>query len=175
MTTVPTDQLADWVAAWAASYPDPKMEDKFLAPFKKKETFNSDDMTALINSKFRAMAHRKANAIRGLKTTTPERLDDLTRRAFGCKDDLGAMLIICEMPSVGPALGSWLLMANDPGRYTVMDVRALKSVEALNLEAHPGYGKWLSYLARCRLLASTVGTSLRTVDRALYMAKGRTS
>ncbi len=107
-----------------------------------------------------------------------QRLADLTSRAFACNDDLGALLVVCQLAGPGPALGSVFLMANAPDRYTVMDTRALKSLRALGLippgRADATAADWLDYLRACRALASKVGASLRTIDRALYQANGST-
>lgn len=69
-------------------------------------------------------------------------------------------------------------MARDPQRYTVMDIRSLRSIRELGLLA-PGWANatehdWLGYLGSCRTLSATTGQPLRAVDRALYKANGRT-
>ena len=81
-----------------------------------------------------------------------------------------------ELTGVGSSLGSWLLMARDPARYTVFDPRARRSIRAV------GYGhqvaesrvtrNWLPYLDACRQVRDRTGCDLRTVDRAMFKADG---
>jgi hypothetical protein len=83
-----------------------------------------------------------------------------------------------------------MLMAHDPERFTVLDVRAYRSIRLLaqgGVLAGVGIdptrlierarfsagGIWLEYLHACRALATAVGCSLRDLDRALFAAKGR--
>lgn len=106
-------------------------------------------------------------------------IEDLTRQAFACNDDLGAVLIVDVLRGVGAALGSSMLMASDPERYTVMDVRSLKSIPALGLLGprwpEASESAWSEYLGACRSLSDTVGEPLRRVDRALFKADGKTA
>lgn len=169
-------ELREWVRAWAAEYP--ARFDEPLAGYVGRGYLDREGMDAIVNWKFNNMAHRRANARRGLAREPDGRIEDLTRRAFTCNDDLGALLIVDVLRGVGPALGSSILMASDPERYTVMDVRSLKSIRALGLLA-PGWPDatehdWLDYLAACRSLSNTSGEPLRRVDRALFSAEGRT-
>jgi len=50
---------------------------------------------------------------------------------MACNDDLGGWLIAQRILGVGPALASAMLMAHDPERFTVIDVRAYRSVVLL--------------------------------------------
>lgn len=105
--------------------------------------------------------------------------DKLTRRAFACQDELGALRILTLIPSVGPAGASAILMAHDPNRFTVMDVRAIKSLHFLGRWNGEKFGwsasafGWPTYLATCVELSTRSRRSLRDVDRALWAAKGR--
>ena len=73
-------------------------------------------------------------------------------------------------------LGSAVLTAANPERYTVMDTRAIVSVRALGLPGasfdNADHREWLDYLTTCRSLRDTTGESLRAVDRALFKAQG---
>ena len=109
-----------------------------------------------------------------------EQISLLTRRAFVCADDLGALLILTLIPGVRAAGQSAILTARDSERYTVMDVRALRSLIMMGLWHETDQGAapascltWLHYLDVCRELAQSCGRSLRTVDRALWAANGR--
>lgn len=107
-------QLREWVGAWADRYP--VQDDEPLATFAGRESLDRDAMAVMVRWKFNNMAHRKANATRYLDKEPDGRIEDLTRRAFACSDDLGALLIVDVLRGVGPALGSSILMASDPER-----------------------------------------------------------
>jgi len=68
-------------------------------------------------------------------------------------------------------------MAMDASRWTVLDVRALASIRAVGYSDVPESAQrgstWLPYLDACRGLAQRTGSALRTVDRALFAANGR--
>lgn len=169
-------QLRKWVHSWANVYPP--ADDEPLAAFSGWDSFDREAMDVVVAWKFNNMAHRRANARRGLAKEPDERIEDLTRRAFACNDDLGALLIVDVLRGVGPALGSSILMASDPERYTVIDTRSLKSIRALELLG-PGWTDasehdWLDYLRACRQLSQTTGEPLRRVDQALFSAEGGT-
>lgn len=106
------------------------------------------------------------------------KLRDLSGRAFGCNDELGALLILSLTPGCQAAGASAPLMAQNPARYTVFDRRAISSLKFLGhwteeAAARPCYAAWSGYLATCRWIAESTGRSLREVDRALYQANGR--
>lgn len=167
-------QLRAWVQAWANEYR--AADDAPLAAFAGRDFLDRDAMRVMVSWKFNNMAHRKANATRYLDKEPDGRIEDLTHRAFACSDDLGALLIVDVLRGVGPALGSSILMASDPERYTVMDARSLKSIRALD-RLGPGWPEasereWLDYLGACRSLSDTTGEPLRRVDMALFSAEG---
>ena len=105
-----------------------------------------------------------------------------TRQAFE-SDPADALGIVCSIKGIGPVVGSALLMAHDPHRFTVMDWRALASLRALALlpggPARPSAPGWLrtwpAYLQASTHLAQRTGLSLREVDQGLWAAQGRTS
>ena len=115
---------------------------------------------------------------RRLALESDEHIADLTRRAFACNDELGALLILCDLNGVGPPVASSILLAYDPIRYTVMDVNANKSLHALG-ELPEGSAErareWPEYLAACRRISARTDLTLRAVDQALYMARGNLS
>lgn len=114
--------------------------------------------------------------MRSLDKESDERIAALSQRAFACSDDLGALLILQQLTGIGPALASAILMAQNPTRYTVMDVwavAALRWLEELPEGASAGSSVWLAYLEACRQMSSRTGESLRVVDRALYKGRGK--
>ena len=188
MATVAAVDLAGWVKRWAEAYDHP--HDQQLAPLWGKPEFDAADRELLARWKFHRYRARLARTLNLLRDNDQRWADELTRRALACNDDLGAWLIAQRIGGVGPALASTMLMAHDRERFTVIDVRAFKSIQAL-VEAgslsgdgvdsgrlvqgarFTQAGTWLAYLHACRALAATTGHSLREVDRALYAANGR--
>lgn len=129
------ESLRAWVTRWAATYPDAEAEDAFLAPFAGADHLSRVQLEALVRWKHQDDPRRRATALRRLATEPDDRISDLTGRAIGCNDDLGALLLIAQLSGVGPSLGSAILMAAVPTRYTVMDWRALASLRALGFWA----------------------------------------
>jgi hypothetical protein len=132
-------------------------------------------METLIAWKFVAMPHRRARADRAIGDD--QAIVDITAAARRCADDGAALRVVRTLGGVGSALGSAALMVMDPMRWTVLDIRALKSIRAIgyrNVPTRPqAIATWPPYLNACRDLAARTGASLRTVDRALFAASGR--
>jgi hypothetical protein len=87
-------------------------------------------------------------------------------------------MILTLIPGSRAAGASALLTARDPSRYTVMDVRAIRSLAALKLWSEDqgtraSCLRWPDYLAACRDIARRTNRSLRPVDRALWSARAR--
>ena len=174
--------------AWCELYPNPLAlteenaaaradEDKRLGRFAGQEALDREQVIELIGWKFQSMAHRKALAMRGV---SPERWGGndgaakLIRRALANGDDDQALAMVCGIYRFGPAMGSVVLAACRPGRFTIADSRALKALRGLGRmpAGPPGFRQadWLPYLMACRRLAGRCGMSLREVDRALWVA-----
>ena len=166
--------LGDWVDRWSAKY-QPGWDSK-IERLAGKDAFSGDDVQAVYEWKYRRMWPKRK--IEGMRRLPEELVVDLSRRAFLCNDELGALMILTVMPGAGAAGASALLMARDPSRYTVMDVRAISSLIALRLwSENQGIRAscltWLDYLSVCRDLATLADQPLRVVDRALWLANGR--
>jgi hypothetical protein len=187
--------LCSRIATWLEHYPDPRAsaeenavrrvaEDRWLASFAGLDELSRSQVEGLVSWKFQSMPHRKAQAMKGI---TPQRWNsrggctgaaDLIRQALASDDDYQALAIIAASGSgiyrFGPAMGSVLLAACRPGNFTVADSRALKALRALGLMpgGHPSFqmDDWRPYLNVCRDLAARCGTSLRDIDRALWIA-----
>ena len=88
------------------------------------------------------------------------------------------MLLVRLLDGVGKALGSAILMACEPWRYSVIDVNAVRAIQALGYlrdcptptNRNRSLPDWVRYLAAVRDVASRTGWTLRDVDRALYHA-----
>jgi hypothetical protein len=180
--------LTDWVTSWAAAHN--RSHDDQLRPLQGKPALDAADRQLLARWKFESNRARLRRTLNLLARNEQSLADELTRRALACNDDLGAWLIAQQILGFGPALASAMLMAYDRERFTVIDVRAFRSIVLLvqtgSLAGHdvdPGKlvrggrfgaaGTWLAYLDACRALAMVTGCSLRDVDRALYVANGR--
>ena len=185
---MPATRICDRLRAWCELYPDRSApagrnaaaraeEDSRLGRFAGLNALERDQVIELIGWKFQSMAHRRALAMRGI---SPERWEgragasDLIRDALAESDDGNALAAVCGIYRFGPAMGSVILAACHPGRFTVADSRALKALRILGRmpAGPPGFrlGDWLPYLDACRGLAGLCGMSLRDVDRALWVA-----
>jgi hypothetical protein len=179
--------ICDRLRAWGELYPSPSAsgelnaaaraaEDQRFARFAGRAELSREQVIELVDLKFQSMAHRRALAMRGI---SPERWDGaavLIRAALAASDDQDALDTICRIYRFGPAMGSAVLAACRPERFTIADVRALKAVRGLGLMADgpPGFrlADWVPYLDACRTLAQQCGLRLRDVDRALWVAGG---
>jgi hypothetical protein len=169
----PDQALRRWVSAWAARYPDHL--DQQVAHLAGVELLERKDWVTVARWKFEEGDRRRLkNALAGIAAVEDDEvLEMLSRAALATTDDVLAQKAICVPRSVGPALGSALLMVARPDRYTVYDIRASASITELGGHLsrwHPQ--RWLDYLRACRDIAHRCHESLRTVDRALYEANG---
>ena len=127
-----------------------------------------------------------------MRGITPERWNnrvgspgaaDLIRQALASDDDYQALAIIAVSSGgvyrFGPAMGSVLLAACRPGKFTIADTRALKALRTFGLmpDGHPSFqmDDWQPYLNVCRDLAVRCCSTLRDIDRALWIAAADTA
>jgi hypothetical protein len=180
--------ICDRLRAWSEFYPDRSApaernaaaraaEDEWLGGFAGLEALERGQVVELVTWKFQSMAHRRALALRGVSQERWEGSDgasELVRQALKDQDDDRALVKVCGIYRFGPAMGSVVLAACRPGRFTIADRRALATLRRLGRmpAGPPGFRlvDWLPYLDACRSLASLCGLSLREVDRALWVA-----
>ena len=152
--------------------------DEVLRQLERKTIFGRDDVELVATWKFGNWPQRLARTRNLLGRNSDRDIENLSARAFLCNDDLGALLLIELLGGVGKALGSAILMAQQPSRYTVIDVNAVRALQAVGYlrdcprptnrqRSLPG---WDHYLAAVRDIAARTGWTLRDVDRALYCA-----
>lgn len=169
--------LRDWVSCWSSKYPNAGAEDDLLADFSGIGCLTRPQAERLIDWKFQTDPRRRKRTHNLFATESDDRIHEMTKRAFAGTGDYDALLACTSLKGVGPATGSVFLMAQSPEKYTVIDVRALKSMRGLGrLPDGPADARvedWGPYLAECRKIAEETGFSLRVVDRAMYMANGR--
>lgn len=168
------DELRRFVDRWSDKYP-PTYDDPLVA-LEGLASLGHDDAEALYRWKFRGLwPQRKINQMRAVPESD---IRALTERAFRCEDELGALLILTLLPGLSSAGSSAVLAAQNPARYTVMDVRAIASLIALERWDEERQGAeasavmWPEYLEICREISAETGRSLRDVDRALWKANG---
>jgi hypothetical protein len=183
--------LRTQIAAWRDQFPNPSGDpadnaavratgDAQLATFAGLDTLTLPQVKELIDWKFSSMAHRRARALDGLADTGwngPTGARAKIRPALASQDDFEALNLIAGPEGIhrfGPAMGSTILAACRPDRFTVADTNALRALRTLE-RMPPGpptfrLKDWLGYLDACRALAKTCRMSLRDVDRALWVA-----
>jgi hypothetical protein len=169
------DELRDLLAPYLSSYPI--AIDTTLSELVGKRCFDRKDVEAIVDWKFQDNRHRRVRTRNLLSQNSDLDIEDLTSRAFRCSDDLGALLLVMELIGVGKALGSAILTAYDPSRFTVYDFRAGRAAQALgylrDLPTPSSEGDelpWIRFLGAVRDLAARAEWTLRNVDRALWEA-----
>jgi hypothetical protein len=119
----------------------------------------------------RSLGYFKRNKAKVVERTVAE--------AIGMEDDLDALTKLLVLHGVKERVASAVLAAYRPDSYTVMDVRAWASLTRhgylRDAQGSSWLKAWVPYLETCRSLARRHGVTLRTLDRALYEAKGRTN
>jgi hypothetical protein len=179
------------LAEWRDLFPNPSApakenaaararDDEHLATFAGLDSLTLPQVRDMIDWKFGSMAHRRARALDGLADVgwngaTGARAK--IRRALASDDDFEALQLIAGPEGIhrfGPAMGSAILAACRPERFTVADVNALAALRTLERvpSGPPTFRMkdWLGYLEACRALARSCRMSLRDIDRALWVA-----
>jgi len=99
----------------------------------------------------------------------------VTAAAFLVRDEARRLRLLLGLPGVGLAVASVVLHFAEPGRYPVWDVRVRAGLRRLGRRERfpPTTAGWMAY-ARClRRLARRRRVSLRTLDKALWLAAER--
>src|SRR5215467_1289189 len=151
--------LCAQILAWQERYPDPAAtagrnaesrvaEDRWLARFHGADALDRDQVQEMIDWKFSTMPHRRAQAMKGIAPDRWQGRDgalgaaDLIRQALATPDDYEALALTAVsgggIHRFGPAMGSVLLAACRPGRFTVADSRALAALRHLGLMSPGG-------------------------------------
>ncbi len=78
-----------------------------------------------------------------------------------------AVDVLCRLHGVGVPVASAILTTINPEKYTIIDFRALESL-GVTKWPNDSIDYYISYLQKCRELASIHKVSLRTLDRALW-------
>jgi hypothetical protein len=135
---MPATGICGRLRGWCGLYPNPLArteenaaaragEDQRLGRFAGLGALDREQIIELIGWKFQSMAHRKALAMRGVSLERWGGKDgaaELIRRAVASGDDDQALATVCGIDRFGPAMGSVVLAACRPDRFTVADSRA---------------------------------------------------
>lgn len=87
--------------------------------------------------------------------------------AIANRDDELAMQSLMRLRGVGVPVASTILTFIDPRKYTIIDFRALESLNCLR-KGQPSLALYFMYLKRCREIAKENCVSLRVLDKALW-------
>lgn len=101
-----------------------------------------------------------------LRKNTDKEIIDILRLAIVAKTDRAAISVLSGLNGVGVPVASAILTALDPGRFTIIDFRALETLGVTKPNITINF--YLLYLNECRKIAKENGVSLRTLDRALW-------
>lgn len=162
---------AGWIDYWAARYPkesDEEVLNRVGPRVRERGCYDRKDLLTVGMWKSPRTKPR-------LESNADEMIHDITSTALAAPLTI-QHLILTLLHGVNVPMASSLLMAWQPDEHTVIDVRAVKSLVAngeiadLAPDLYPPY---MEYLAVCKAISQRCGRSLRTVDRALYAAKGR--
>src|SRR5262245_42902698 len=140
--------LRKQIAAWRDRFPNPSAapdanaaarlaDDAQLARFAGLDSLTLPQVKELIGWKFGSMAHRRARALDGLADVGwngPTGARATIRRALAAEDDFEALNLIAGPDGIhrfGPAMGSTILAACRPERFTVADTNALAALRLL--------------------------------------------
>jgi hypothetical protein len=157
-----------WVEVWAALYPS---EHAAIRDLANKEQPTVRDVEAVVRWK-------SSRSIGYFGRNDPTSIRVAVREALGEDDPDAALSALIPLTGVRERVASAILAAFRPDKFTVMDIRAWRSLRAQGLlkETDDLSWKqtWRPYLAECTGQTAKLGVSLRTLDRALWAADGRT-
>jgi hypothetical protein len=131
----------------------------------------------------------KAVRAKGYMRFDDERAKQVTAIAFSITDPGLANWVLRSLSGVGAPMASAILTVFDQTRFTVIDVRAMRTLDVLDYGAlameRPQWlerrdrtdNSWVygEYVALCVGIASQLRVSLRDLDRALWALNGRES
>ena len=166
-------------ALYDDGYDKTVLVDSFRGPIVERGYLTLDELARIVEWKSRRM---KSVVL----WNVPETVEAVTRQAFACAEPWLAVWILSYLSAVNTRMASAILSVYDPGRYTVIDVRAWRALDQLGVLGRLGladYGgiegaglnspeTYAAYLDACARLAGEAGVSLRTLDRCLWIVGG---
>jgi hypothetical protein len=102
-----------------------------------------------------------------ISKNTDDEISDALILAASARTDRAALAVLLGLRGVAIPVGSAILTAVAPERYSIIDFRALWS---LSVHPAPVYtvDYYIKYLEYCRATAPSANLSLRSFDRALW-------
>ncbi|WP_435147185.1 hypothetical protein [Halobaculum sp. P14] len=122
-------------------------------------------------------ANRRAANVNHLRKSSEEEVREAVREALAHDSVAGKIEALDEddrLLGIGFRTASSILMFTDPSKYTVIDHRAVRTLNQegyLDIEPDSTFSTedYIYYLGTCRTLASHFRISLRRLDRALWV------
>ena len=153
---------ADFIAYWSRRYPLGNAETRL---FEEVGPSVADRGYYLRDELVRVCRWKSPRSASYVGRNSDEDIEDVSRLAFRAPERLRHR-VLGLLGGVGTPMASALLTVAFPGRFTVIDYRALETLRAHG-ESDEGWPTYGDYLAVCRRLAGA-DTTLRSLDRALW-------
>jgi hypothetical protein len=131
-----------------------------LAASAARGHMTRDDLIEVARWKWKGGATRKL-----VSGNTEEEVAEITSASFSASAErlrIGALL---SLQGVRWPMASVILHFACPGRYPILDVRAMA---AAGRSTHYTFSRWMEYVAACRTAAARHGVTMRELDRALW-------
>ena len=103
-------QLGRWIDKWSEKYP--VGYDTDLKKLAARQALTPDDLETIYKWKYRGLWPKRKIEI--MRAFPDGQVESLSRRAFSCPDDLGALRILMLIPGAQAAGASAILMAHNP-------------------------------------------------------------
>lgn len=164
---------AEWIDYWSSKYKpgkDQRVLDIVGPRVRERGCYDRSDLMEVGQWK-------SPRAKRRLESNTDDMIRDITAAAFAAPLPIQHR-ILTLLNGVKVPMASALLTIWHPNEHTVIDVRAVESLVALGEipdSAPDKYPPYMDYLAVCKAISKRLSCDLRTLDRALYFARGATS
>ncbi len=96
---------------------------------------------------------------------TEAEVEEITAVSFAASSERLRIGTLLALRGVQWPMASVILHFAFPGRYPILDVRAMNTVGGSTLYT---FERWLEYLELCRATAEIHGITMRTLDKALW-------
>jgi hypothetical protein len=163
---------AMWIDYWSAGYPieaDDRVLNVVGPRVRARGCYDRTDLMEV-------GAWKSVRTKPLLASNTDEMIRDITSTALAAPISIQHR-VLRLLNGVAVPMASALLTVWSPEDHTVIDVRATASLVACGEIKDPTpdtYPPYIDYLAVCKTISQRCDRNLRTVDRALYRANGRT-
>jgi hypothetical protein len=113
---------------------------------------------------------KSARNIRHCEANAPDEVEYATRIALSPENRFERLRIgiLDCLEGVDMPMASALLHFGHKDHYPILDFRALWSLGLDRRPAYYSFDLWMSYVEYCRELRKRAGTTMRTLDRALW-------